>query len=325
LHGSSTALNIRRVLQAFGWDRPDQVRQHRHTWYVACAEGQFFVKQTRVDPKNFAFIQACLEKIRAKGYANLLPYIHTKTGETLVSKQGECWYATPWKKAKAKPEVEKLVRSLAQFHRIAAQIVQLEKERYSTIDHHWIQQWRKKEEKIRNVKEEVEQKEFPSPFDYSFAKHYDTIRHSLKFAVRGMEKFRRVENGKAPRYTICHNRIHWSNIVADDRQFYWIDFDHATLDSPVRDLALLIQRFSHLQSPHKLLQLYEKEFPLKKKEKRLLAVYLAYPERILKRLHRYRNEIAIASEPTSQKQLEQEMEQLNEIHQLIVDLWPIRN
>lgn len=316
---------LKRVFQAYGFENPYQIIPNRHTWFVSCSNGRFFVKRSSVSLSHFAWIQACLEKIREKGYSNVLPYIHTKDGKRSLSEQGYKWYATPWIASRREPpDVDQLVQSLARFHRYAEQVIRGKNRKLPAIDQNWIQRWRRKKEEIIRQKEKVDQKEFPSPFDYSFSKHYPTIHHSLQFAIRGMEKFLKVENGKAPRYTICHNRIHPSNLVHDGENFYWVDFDHASLGSPVRDLALFIQRFSYQRSPKKLLALYEQEFPLLPKEKRLLAVYLAYPGRILKSVRRYDQDVKVSNEPIPQRQLEEEMEQLSAIQQLVVDLWPTR-
>lgn len=324
MHGSIPEF-IKAVFQKFGWKKPYQVDRRQNTWLVSCPKGRFFLKQSKVSWDDLSFIHKILKKIHEKGYTNLLPFIHTKDGKTVISEQGKQWYATPWKESRQKPAVRELVQSLARFHRYAEREVQNERNRFTVIDQNWLRRWQKKQEEIKSEKEQLDQKEFPSPFDYSFSKHYATIHQSLQFALRGMEKFRKVEHGKAPRYTLCHNRIHPSNIVCDEKDFYWVDFDHASIDSPVRDLSLFIQRYAHLESPKKLLQLYEQVYELYPIEKRLLAVYLAYPERVLKRLRQYHHSLAISSEPHSQRRFEKEIEHLIKIQQLVVDLWPVKN
>ncbi len=312
-----------KVLRAYGWEEPYQIYRNKNTWLISCPKGKFFLKRSRISSKNFTRLQAILDKIRWDGYTQLLPFIHTKKGEAIVSDDHDQWYATPWKKTRNLPfQVDELVRSLARFHRLAEPYVRNETDWQTTIDQNWIHRWQEKRENIKKEKQKIEQEEFPSPFEYSLSKHYQTIDQSLDFAIRGMEKFIRIEKGRAPRYTLCHNRIHPSNLVYDHEDFYWIDFDHASLDSPVRDLALFIHRFSHLKAPNELLQLYERENQLLPKEKRLLALYLAYPERILKRMSQYREGITISEEPISQQRLEKEIEKLSEIQQLVVKLWP---
>lgn len=314
---------LKRVFQAYGWEEPHRVYQNKNTWFISCPEGEFFLKRSSISHQDFIRLQTVLDKIRWEGFTQLLPFIHTRSGEAIVSDKKNQWYATPWKKSQhIQFPVEDLVRSLAQLHRLTEPIVRKESDWFTIVDQNWIRRWREKREKIKTEKQRIAHKEYPSPFDHSLSMHYDTIDQSLHFAIRGMEKFIKIENGRAPRYTLCHNRIHPSNLVYDQKDFYWIDFDHASLDSPVRDLALFIHRFSHFKKPKELLQLYEQEFELIPKEKRLLALYLAYPEQILKRVHHYREGVTISEEPTSQKRLEKEIEKLLEIQQLVVELWP---
>lgn len=316
--------DLKKVFQTFGWGIPYRIAQNRNTWLVSFPEGNFFLKRSNISPQQFELLQTILDRVRWEGYTQLLPFIHTKDGKAFVKDQKNLWYATPWKKTQDQSlSAEELVRSLARFHRLAEPMVKDKTKWFTKIDQDWIRRWKDKKEKLKEEKQKMKQKEFPSPFERSFAQNYDTIVQSLDFAIRGMEKFLKIENGLSPRYTLCHNRIHPSNLVFDEKDFYWVDFDHASLDSPVRDLALFIHRFSHLKEPKELLNLYEQEYELKPKEKRLLALYLAYPEQILKRI-RVHEGITVSGELTSLKRLEKDIDQLLAIHQLVVELWPSR-
>lgn len=317
--------DLNHVLKAYGWKEPKKVFQNRNKWFIETSEGSFFLKRSPLPTSSFTLVQEMLEKLRWEGYTHVLPLIHTRDGTPFFSDRGQPWYVVPWKQSKGTSvEVEDLILSLAQLHRLSIPFVKDNQEDFTRIDQKWIDQWRKKKEKLYQIKQTVTEKEFPSPFDQNLLRHYHQIEQSLTFAIRGMEKFVAIEDGQSPRYTLCHNRIHPNNLVYDDQTFYWVDFDHVSFNSPVYDLALFIHRFSHLKSPGELLQIYDKECKLDPKERRLLALYLAYPERLLKRIHLYYKGITLSEEPLSQKRFEQEINRMFEIQQLVVQLWPNR-
>lgn len=315
--------DVKRVIHKYGWGKTHRVHNRKNAWYVVADKGTFFLKKSQIPSTKLSMLQELLTKIRKAGVTEILPFVHTKKGKALVTHTTGRWYATPWKQA-SQEQVDPLVavRSLARLHRAAEPLVQPYNSLHQRVDQSMIDQWRKKQKMNAQLNQQILEKEFPSPFDKSFAAYYNVLDQSLNFAIRGMEKFVRLEKGKPTRYTLCHNRIHESNLIGQDDEFYWVDFDHAVIDSPVRDLAMFIRRYAHLAEPEELLTSYQEEFPLKPKEKRLLALYLAYPERILKQLRRYNEGVQISQESTEQRRLEIAMEQLMHIQQLIIQLWP---
>lgn len=320
----SVPRELKSVIREYGWGKPYRMTRNKNAWYISSPQGKYFLKKTNISSDRLKFLQQILTKIRNEGYQELLPFIHTRKLESLVSHAQGRWYATPWKQTQnSKRDVKDLVVSLARFHRFAEPFVKEVSDRYQ-VDSQWIQRCRENKELTTQFKQKVSKKEFPSPFDHTFAKYHPVLDQSLNFVIQGMDKFMKSEAGKPPRYTLCHNRIHSSNIVYDDKGFYWVDFDHAIIDSPVRDLAMFIRRFANQENSADLLEWYEREFPLRPKEKRLLALYLAYPEKILKEVKNYYHGVHVSTEPSLQKKLEKEAQKLINVQQLVVELWPVQ-
>lgn len=317
---------LKQVIQEYGWGKPYRVIRNKNAWYISSPQGHFFLKKTEMSADELRFLQQMLTKIRQEGYPQVLPFIHTRKHETLVSQKDARWYATPWIQTRnpTQRDVKDLVISLAHLHRTAEPFVQKVPDPYPSIDSQWIQRCREKQEHVTQLQQEISRKEFPSPFDQTFAKYQSVLDQSLNFVIQGMEKFIELEAGKPPRSTLCHNRIHASNLVNDDEGFYWVDFDHAVIDSPARDLAMFIRRFADQENAADLFAWYDHEYPLNPKEKRLLALYLAYPERILKEVKSYYQGVHVSSEPAWQKKLEQEAQKLINIQQFVVELWPVK-
>ena len=87
--------------------------------------------------------------------------------------------------------------------------------------------------------------------------------------------------------TICHGRINRKNIVVGkNKKIYFINFEKATIDTHVKDLALFFRRYApYIQwDPavgHDWLVGYNQRFPLTHGEKLLLGCYLLFPEKVI--------------------------------------------
>jgi Ser/Thr protein kinase RdoA (MazF antagonist) len=250
-----------------------------------------------------------LEQVRAAGYPHLLPWIPTEDGEIVVSAYGKQWYATPWQElADEHISAVELASSLGYFHRIAEPVAAQFPKLHQVIDTQTKETWKQREAQIASWQADLEEGEA------QISQHTAKLpKNSFSFAIRGLDRYVNTEKGVAPRYTICHHRIHPSNVLIGEDGWYWIDFDHAELDTPVKDLATLIHRYPE-DPPEEILAAYEKENKLLPKEKRLLAVFLSYPERIVRAAERNEDIIDIS----------REFSHVQACKKLVKKLWPQR-
>lgn len=324
---SDTGSVVRKVIQQYGWE-PTQIQDLGGVWRVTCGDHVYALKKSEASREKLHFLHDILSKVQSAGFSHLLPWVPTKQGEPVVSLKNSYGYATPWKNSygieekKRRPTRAELVKSLARFHRLAEPLVQLHLESGVCATDASVQAWKEKQAQIKTVAPE---REFQSPFDKAWHTNQEKLDQSFSFAIRGLERFVQQEGGKAPRYTLCHRRLHPSNVVQEGDQFYYIDFDHAEIDTPVRDLAVVLRRvgLGSVEAPFELLEAYETELKLQPKEKRLLALYLAYPERALKLAHRYYQQPKVAQlESHAVRGLEAELQQLEILQDVIKSLWP---
>lgn len=316
------------VLSQYGWE-PAYVQYTGRVWKVVMPEGEYALKNSRVPREKLLLLHQMLEQVREEGFPHLLPWVKNKKDEPVVQAGNEVWYATPWKNAGEPKSISptETVQALARLHSLTEPIIERYPELQKRIDQDFIGQWKKKKNRLSEYIETVEKREFPSPFDQSFQLLKEQLDESFTFAIRGLERFVETDDGVPPRYALCHRRMHDSNLVRDEEQFYFIDFDHAQVESPVRDLALAIQRFTAdrdvSETPHDLLKAYESAYLLKPKEKRLLALYLSYPERMMKTLKLYYETPHLSqTEAQTVKRLEAEFAQMEQLHELVRQLWP---
>lgn len=311
------------VIESFGW-KPKKVDLYSGVYRVEVGDRVFALKASNRSPEKLALFHKMSSELQDLGYANLLTWEKSISGEPIVQTGKLVWYATDWIQSSDQTSFESaipLVQSLATLHRLAEPIAarfpvlhQQEKEQY--LDH-----LRGRKEKWESFVQQASAPEYPSSVDRLIEENCETVDKLFTFALRGMEKFLEKEQGVFPRVTLCHKRIHPHNVVQDEEQFYWIDWDHVQVDTPARDLAFFLRRFSDWESPDVIYQAYEEANPLSTKEKRLLAIYLAYPERFLAKVTDYYESPRVSTEGESWQEIQEEFEIYQSFYPLITELW----
>ncbi|SFX11150.1 spore coat protein YsxE [Thermoactinomyces sp. DSM 45891] len=320
---------IKQVCKQFRF-KPQHVQKGpRNVWQVFDGERWFALKSTSQSADTLALIHDITDQIHDAGYPNLLSCKKTEQNETFIEQEGKCWYLTPWIQPQEPQEFdynpEALVRSLGIFHKQAEPLVCEHVDRTKQVEQEQVEKWKGYQTKLSEYQEVVQNREYKSPFDKVYVGQIDLVDRLFTFAIKGLERFVEAESGVPPRYTLCHGRLHPSNVVRDDEQFYWIDFDDAEIDSPVRDLAVFLRRFQHRnldpEEIQHLIEVYESENPLSPKEKKLLAIYLSYPENVLRLAHKYYDRPRIMSESDAVVQLESKIQQMHALFDVVKRLW----
>ncbi|MDN4592492.1 phosphotransferase [Polycladomyces subterraneus] len=319
---------LEQVFERYGWV-PLQVRPVSGILRIQTADGAFALKKSSCSAEQLTWLHKVMEAVQSKSQEIFLPWLKTSDGEAYVQTEDAVWYATPWVEndpgLRETIPIEGLPTMLAHVHRSAFPVVGKQSERKQSVNVERLQGWKDKLGKLAEYREVIESRTFRSPFDHAFAADAEYVDQALRFAVKGMEKFVQSDKGIAPRYTLCHGRIHPSNLLKKEDGWVWIDWDHAAVDSPVRDLGAFFRRFSqqldHEKEPQFYLARYEEGWKLSGKEKKLLALYLAYPERPLRLLTRYYEMPDRIEETIAIRRWEEEITHLRWLQSLIRSLW----
>lgn len=310
---------------------PQKIKPVRGVLQIQTEAGNFALKRSSSSLEQLTFVQESLEELLAVGYEHLLPWIRTRSGEPFVHHEGGIWYLTPWygEEEESEPagkQAEQLVQ-LARFHRLSQSIAAAKTSFHQPVGEDQIIQWKQQQNRLNYYLEKIEKREFRSPFDNVFINNLDYLDKAITFAINGMERFVETENGYPPRWAVCHGRLDPRNIAYGESGWKWIDWDHARVASPVRDLAAYLRRFPLEEEGLDFitaLSYYEREWELTSKEKKLLALYLAYPERPFRLLRHYYEKPLRTSEADSVQLLEQEVKRLQQVQGFIRTLWPVR-
>jgi spore coat protein YsxE len=292
------------VFRRFGWS-PQQVRRVRGVLQVHVGDQVYALKKVAIPADEMKRIQSMLQTVIAREYPYLLPFVHTVDEEEGVETDTGYWIAQEWtgtavKRGDALPQAD-VIRGLARFHRLTLPIVAGKKASVQHLNPSETERRQAFETRLEEWRSVAEKRTFPSPFDKSFQRHLPFVQKALSFSLQGMKRWIQSEGGEAPRYTWIHGRIHPQNVVAKEDgaptspekgSWAWIDWEHARIDSPVRDVACFLRRMvpmdrDEVMDPFALLAEYEEEFPLNGKEKRLLSIHLSFPEQPLKLINQY--------------------------------------
>ncbi|WP_169713603.1 phosphotransferase [Paludifilum halophilum] len=318
---------LAQVFEQYGWS-PRQVRYVRGALRVVDRNQVYALKKSVASPEKLAFLEQVTRRLLDAGYEHLLPWVKTQSGKAYVQQGDGVWYALPWYgKAgwNGKVAIDELIRQLARLHRLCHTATEDSSEFRRQVDTTLIDRWKEHQKDVFQYREVALNREFPSPFDRALKGHVSFIDKAFSFAIQGMDKFVNREQGRPPRYTLVHGRLDPRNLLVGEDGWKWIDFDHAVLDSPVLDIASFMRRFLSLEEeevvdPAALLKEYESEWPLTGKEKRLLALYLAYPERPFHLIRRY-YEGHQGEEAAFLRRLEEEMDRLHLFQDWVLRLW----
>lgn len=315
-----------RVFQAYGWS-PRQVRYIRGVVRVETGDGVFALKKTSADPEHLAFLDRVFDQLDETELPYFLPRVATKNGARVVQEGEGCWYALPWygQAAEKGDEVppEDLIQGLARFHQVTEPLVKGEKETGPHLRTDPLEKKRSAVDRLKEWHEIAVSREFVSPFEKTFLSYIDEIEKAINFSVQGLEK---VEGRPAPRTALIHGRLHPHNLLVGKSGWRWIDFDHGGVGSPVIDIAMFLRRFLPFDSeevvdPFSLLDIYQKQNPLKEKEQRLLALHLTYPESVMRALSAYYQPRPTVSESASVRQLEGEIDRLHLFQEWVRRVW----
>lgn len=320
---------LEKVLDAF-YFVPRKIEQKGGVYKVYCQDGIYALKPSQAPYEKLMVLHGWLDQLRQSGYRHLLSWLPSQNGEVVVKTESGSWYATLWKyeenlKNDNHFSPVHLVHALATFHQKIKPLVESESELKKPVSTVAVDHWKKQKEFLDQTYEDWNKQELPSPFTKRFLSLKESMDQFFDFSIRGLERFVAKEEGVVPRHTLCHRRLHPKNVVYDEDNFYFIDFDHAQVDTPVRDLALMIRRFGRLSSeegPEVLFETYNSQYPLKPIEKKLLAIYLSYPERLIKTVYQYRNQTRVAEEESHAVQrIEEEWNYYYQVQNLTKKLW----
>lgn len=126
----------------------------------------------------------------------------------------------------------------------------------------------------------IESKIYMSPSEYLIARNISKIFSCIYFCKNELEQwYEIVKNEKRKRVVTLHNNLKLDNIIRN-KSVYLIGWEYSKIDSPIYDFINFYNKYALYFDFRSLLNEYERIFPFKESEKKLLSVLISIPSKI---------------------------------------------
>ena len=126
----------------------------------------------------------------------------------------------------------------------------------------------------------IESKIYMSPSEYLIARNISKIFSCIYFCKNELEQwYEIVKNEKRKRVVTLHNNLKLDNIIRN-KIVYLIGWEYSKIDSPIYDFINFYNNYALYFDFRSLLNEYERIFPFKEEEKKLLSVLISIPSKI---------------------------------------------
>ena len=126
----------------------------------------------------------------------------------------------------------------------------------------------------------IESKIYMSPSEYLIARNISKIFSCIYFCKNELEQwYEIVKNEKRKRVVTLHNNLKLDNIIRN-KSVYLIGWEYSKIDSPIYDFINYYNNYALYFDFRSLLNEYERIFPFKEEEKKLLSVLISIPSKI---------------------------------------------
>ena len=126
----------------------------------------------------------------------------------------------------------------------------------------------------------IESKIYMSPSEYLIARNISKIFSCIYFCKNELEQwYEIVKNEKRKRVVTLHNNLKLDNIIRN-KSVYLIGWEYSKIDSPIYDFINFYNNYALYFDFRSLLSEYERIFPFKEEEKKLLSVLISIPSKI---------------------------------------------
>ena len=126
----------------------------------------------------------------------------------------------------------------------------------------------------------IESKIYMSPSEYLIARNISKIFSCIYFCKNELESwYEIVKTEKRKRVVTLHNNLKLDNIIRN-KSVYLIGWEYSKIDSPIYDFINFYNKYALYFDFRSLLNEYERIFPFKEEEKKLLSVLISIPSKI---------------------------------------------
>lgn len=274
----------------------------RGVYFCDTSEGLYLLKEHRGSEEKLEKIGLLLASLEEIDFFKTDLPVRSREGNFLVKDSEETSYLLKeWHEGRecdprSELDVCRSMEGLAIFHTAAKELWEfsdsLEKTKYEGTDLETEMEKRTRE--LKKVQSFIRKKQKKNAFEDCYL---EVIPKFLTEAERITEKmcesgYEELRKEAILRGCICHGDYMQHNVLFDRSKMIMTNFEHAHLDLQCTDVALFLRKIMEKQgwritSGEKFLRSYEIVRPLEEREKKILGLILAYPEKLWKLANHY--------------------------------------
>ncbi|MGL5616881.1 MAG: CotS family spore coat protein [Sarcina sp.] len=272
---------------------------NRNIYILDTDQGKKILKMVNYDEKKLNYIIKMLQFV-GKSYKNIISYHEFSEGKYFVDWKnnryiildlidgGEFNIYNP-------TDLKKVIKGLSDFHRASRGIkeslttLELKESKLLELEEEFIDG----KKKLYKYKELAENKIIKNEFDEIFLSNFDYYMERVTKAVEllknsSYENLCSLNNAIA----LCHNDLAYHNILINEDEVFFIDFDYCSVDLKVLDLYSFINKiikrigFDYYQYKD-IIESYRKNIEFSKEEEEILEILFIYPKDFLNIVDNY--------------------------------------
>jgi len=274
----------------------------RGVYFCETSKGLHMLKEHRGSEEKLEKLWQLLKSLENVQFFKTDLPVRAREGNFLVKDSDDVTYLLKaWRDGRecdprSELDVCRCMEGLAIFHTAAKEIWEFtgpeERTKYEGTD--LVTEMEKRTRELKKVQSFIRKKQKKSEFESCYLEVIpkfltEAAEITRKMQESGYESLRAeaLEQGK-----ICHGEYMQHNVLFDRSKLVITNFEHAHLDLQCMDVALFLRKIMEKQGwklaqGEKFLRAYEIVRPLEEKERLILALRLAYPEKLWKLANHY--------------------------------------
>ncbi|SFC33881.1 CotS family spore coat protein [Clostridium uliginosum] len=262
----------------------------RNVFVMSTDNGNKILKKTEYDEEKLILINECLQYIK-NNYNNIISYNKFKNGLTYKKWKGELYVVMDILDGReacfTNPlEIKLCAENVALMHKASKglrEVLQSEQNK-DLLDESLENKFQRAYDELTFFKELVRNYKYKNEFDNLFITHVDKYLSDIINVKASLSKSKYKDlRADGETVALCHNDLAYHNFLIKKEEVNIIDFDFLTLDLRVLDIGDFILKCiknSAFDIDKMLLAIdsYEKVTPLKREEKEILYILLAFPK-----------------------------------------------
>jgi spore coat protein YsxE len=280
--------------------------------------GSFVCKRTAAPPNRLQFIGGALRTLQQRGWDGAVPFTYTKYDLPFIQRGNSIYYLTVWQPASAQQSdwTVPLITRLAELHQLTQNYRFDDPRQVEPLIDSLLKRWEYWVQQMNEALAIAQKRTYSSPFDVVFLANQEFIAETATTAIRLLREWKERHRTHAHfRLAINHGYPHPAHLLLDRAgKGRLINFDRSLYDTPARDLTLFYRTYFHLagdeSAASELFRRYTAVFPLRSEEVDLLAVFLHYPERVMRDIEAYYRQKRDWNELYAVKRFEKDIDRL---------------